>query len=92
MSLDTAFRYSMDIAPDPNEEAEKHKHELMTQSKLLTSTVDKLKTEVEKAKHRFIFSQDLETLHRAHMRKSYTSKHLMIAVGVGIILGAFFMG
>ena len=91
ISSDT-FRYSMDIAPDTNEEAENHKKELMTESKLLTSAVDKLKTEVEKAKHRFIFSQDLESLHRAHMRKSYTSKHLMIAVGVGIILGAFFMG
>ena len=90
--MDEAFRYSMDIAPDPNEEAEKHKNELMTESKLLTSAVDKLKTEVEKAKHRFSFSQDLESLHRAHMRKSYTTKHLMIAVGVGIILGAFFMG
>ena len=92
ISLDNTFRYSMDIAPDTYEEAEMHKNELMTESKLLTSAVDKLKTEVEKAKHRFIFSQDLESLHRAHMRKSYTSKHLMIAVGVGIILGAFFMG
>lgn len=91
-SLDTAFRYSMDIAPDLYDEAEKHKNELMTESKVLTSAVDKLKTEVEKAKHRFSFSQDLENLHRAHMRKSYTTKHLMIAVGVGIIVGAFFMG
>lgn len=91
VSLDASSRFSLDITSDPYEEAEKHKNELMTQSRSLTSTLDKIKTEIEKAKHRLNFSKDLESLHKSNTSRGYSVTHLLIAALVGMLIGAFFM-
>lgn len=91
VSLDTSARFSADMSTDLYEDVEKHKNELMTESKSLTSTLDKIKTEIEKAKHRLNFSKDLESLHKAHTSKNYSYTHLLVGALVGFLIGAFFM-
>ena len=70
---------------------ERHRNEIMNNSKDLTFQIDKLKSEVEKARHRLNFSKDLEVINRTQGDKGYSKTSLMIAGLVGLVIGAFFM-
>lgn len=70
---------------------ERQREKQMDCSKELTFQIDKLKSEVEKARHRLTFSKDMEIINRGQAEKGYSMTSLIFTVVLGAVIGAFFM-
>lgn len=61
--------------------------ELMSSTTELSKQNEKLKEEIEKAKHRLKFSRDLESVGKSEAKEGLPFWYLVIAFLIGIVIG-----
>lgn len=84
-------QHANDSSKDEMHEFKEQKRVLSNKSSELTLKIDKLKVEIDKANHKLKFSQDVASLINTDT-DGYEIKHVLMALGIGFIIGYVFLG